>query len=90
MNTKLTLSLNEATIEKAKKYAFENNKSVSKIVEEYFEEITFNSNSGVSPRSGKSAVSKEIVKLKGIIKIEDWEKNARYDHRLDYLLEKYK
>jgi len=35
MNVKLTLTVNKATIEKAKKYAQENGKSISSLVENY-------------------------------------------------------
>lgn len=86
MNTKLTLSLNQSTIRKAKKYASENGKSISKIVEDYLEEITFDQTSGKKLQK----ISEETAALKGIIKIHDWEQNASKDPRLDYLLEKYR
>lgn len=40
MNTKLTLTLNPSVIEKAKKFAKENNSSLSKIVENHFNTLT--------------------------------------------------
>ena len=39
MNTKLTLSLDATVIEKAKKYAKSNNKSLSHIIEVYLKKI---------------------------------------------------
>jgi len=40
MDKKLTLSLNQEVIEKAKLYAKSNNTSLSKMIEAYFESIT--------------------------------------------------
>ena len=40
MDKKLTLSLNEQIIEKAKKYAKKNGTSLSKIIESYFQTLT--------------------------------------------------
>ncbi|MBN2657192.1 MAG: hypothetical protein JXR86_09045 [Spirochaetales bacterium] len=40
MNRKLTLSLNDAVIKKAKKYAESNQESLSHLVENYFRYIT--------------------------------------------------
>jgi len=44
MDTKLTLKLNESVIELAKKYAKENNISISKMVENYLQAITSRKN----------------------------------------------
>lgn len=40
MNTKLTLTIEQAVIEKAKKYAKEKGRSLSDLVENYFKTIT--------------------------------------------------
>lgn len=40
MDTKLTLKLNQAVIEKAKEYAFNKKMSLSRIVEAYLQSIT--------------------------------------------------
>ena len=40
MNKKLTLRLDQKIIERAKKYARENNTSLSKMIESYFESLT--------------------------------------------------
>ncbi len=41
MDKKLTLSLNQTIIEKAKQYAKENNTSLSKMIEAYFNSLTY-------------------------------------------------
>jgi len=41
MLTKLTLTIDQAIVEKAKSFALEKNKSVSRIVEEYLRSISF-------------------------------------------------
>ncbi len=64
MTTKLTLSVNEEIISKAKKYAKANGKSLSQIVENYFEKITETEN------KGKQASSR-LKKLVGIVKLPD-------------------
>ena len=43
MNTKLTLSLDKTVIDKAKSYAKNTGRSLSEIVENYFENLTSNS-----------------------------------------------
>lgn len=40
MESKLTLKLDETVIDQAKKYAFKRKKSLSKLVEEYFKELS--------------------------------------------------
>jgi len=45
MNTKLTLSLDKDIIIRAKKYARENNKSLSQIIEDYLRSISKTGNS---------------------------------------------
>ena len=50
MLTKLTLTINRTIVEKAKKYAREKNKSVSRIVEEYLRNLS-ESQQGFIPAS---------------------------------------
>jgi hypothetical protein len=44
MLTKLTLTIDQAVVDQAKKYALKKKRSVSRIVEEYLENITLNRN----------------------------------------------
>lgn len=66
MSSKLTLSINESTIEQAKAYAKASGKSLSNIVEEYLKSLT---------RKGtvdKKKASLQIVKeLKGSVNLAD-------------------
>lgn len=69
MSTKLTLTLNKAVIERAKKYAQDNGESLSSIVENYFKYI-------ISDRSYNSTLqlSPKVQALKGIVKVgEDFD-----------------
>ncbi len=61
MNKKLTLSLNEAVIEKAKIYAQQTGKSLSGMVENFFENLT------EKPLS--SGVSERISRISGKIEL---------------------
>ena len=65
MNKKLTLSLDEATIEKARDYAHKNKKSLSKLVEKYFQFIT--SDLGVE----KQEYPPIVKELMGSIKVPE-------------------
>jgi hypothetical protein len=64
MNTKLTLSLEKSVIEKAKLYAKETGRSLSDIVEKYFENLTkaSDNNEDIHPK---------VKKLIGRIKLPD-------------------
>ena len=82
MNKKLTLSVDDSIINRAKEYAEEHNQSLSEIVETYFRIIT----------TGNEAEEKEISpvvsELLGSVKVPDdfdYEKD-----RLEYLEKKYK
>lgn len=44
MDTKLTLKLNQKVIEKAKKYAFDRQMSLSRLVESYLQSLTSGNN----------------------------------------------
>jgi len=61
MNTKLTLTLEKATIEKAKLFAKETGRSLSDIIEKYLEKITANEQLGMQPT--------RISALKGSVKL---------------------
>ena len=81
MNTKLTLSLNKKAIAKAKKYAYKNGKSVSKLVENFFDNLepeVSDKNEEYSPR------------LQGLVGIISDLKDADLDKvKSDYLTKKY-
>ena len=65
MNTKLTLKLNKRSIERAKKYAKKNKKSLSGIVENYFNIL---SNKEIS---NEIEISPNVLELSGIIQLTD-------------------
>jgi len=65
MNTKLTLKLNKRVIERAKRYAQKNNKSLSVMVENYFKTISDKEN------INDIEISPNVLELSGIIKIPD-------------------
>ena len=81
MNTKLTLSLDKKAIAKAKKYAYKNGKSVSKMVESYFNNLEPEVNDkeeNYSPRL------KRLVGILKDVKIRNWK-----DEKYEYLKNKY-
>ena len=79
METKLTLKLDNDVIISAKKYAKNNNKSLSGIVEDYFRNL-----------ANEKKVSKKypplIEKMSGIITTADLEKISREDEKARYIL----
>ncbi len=81
MDKKLTLSLNQSVIEKAKNYAKSNNISLSKLIESYLSTLT--------KMSKKEAEITPLVKsLSGVIEIpSDFNEKEGYS---EYLMEKYK
>lgn len=81
MTTKLTLSLDDKIIERAKRYSQKKGKSLSKVVEEYFRQLTD------EPSDKKKRTS--ILELKGIGGKVPPDFNYR-DARDEYLMEKYK
>jgi len=81
MDTKLTLKLEENIIEKAKHYAKERRTSLSKLIENYLQVITTESEQ-------KEKITPLVKSLSGIIKLPN-----DYDHKKDYsdyLINKYK
>lgn len=60
MLTKLTLTIDQSVIEQAKEYAQQKNRSVSRIVEEYLENITNNQNPTFSLSTMKSPITDSI------------------------------
>ena len=81
MNTKLTLKLNKISIERAKKYAKKHNRSLSTLVEEYFNLISD------QEKTSDLDISPNVMELSGIISIDEY-----YDYKSEYgkhLEEKY-
>ena len=79
MNVKLTLSINEKTIERAKRISRQKGKSISKMVEEYLD--------GVNEKETKKSSS--VKELSGILKGKvpasvNWKKVKE-----NYLIKKY-
>lgn len=82
MQTKLTLKLNKDSILRAKSYAYKNSKSLSKIVEDYFNHLT------IEKDIKQTRTSKLVKELKGVISVP-----KNYDRKKDYaeyLFKKYK
>ncbi len=81
MNAKLTLKLNKRSIERAKKYASKNKKSLSVLVENYFNLIAEKDN------ADEIEISPNVLELSGIIKLsEDMDLKDEYGK---HLAEKY-
>jgi dsDNA-specific endonuclease/ATPase MutS2 len=79
MDSKLTLKLNENVIESAKKYAKENNVSLSRMIENYLQVIT-------TDKRKKTKISPLVKSLTGVI--EHIDKDYKKDYK-DFLSEKY-
>jgi len=79
MDSKLTLKLNEDVIEQAKKYAKENNISLSRMIENYLTAVT--------ERKIRSKKTSPLVKsLTGVVKLDDSDYRKKYN---DFLSQKY-
>ncbi len=79
MDTKLTLKLDNSIIEQAKKYAKENNISLSKLIETYLLAVTTKKKKSIK-------ISPLVQSLTGVVTLkEDDEKGYT-----DFLSEKYK
>jgi hypothetical protein len=80
MNTKLTLSLEKEVIEKAKSYAKQTGRSLSELVEAYFENLT-------SKSEKEDDIHPKVKKLIGRITLpDDFDENKAKD---EYFKEKY-
>jgi hypothetical protein len=79
METKLTLKLDQMVINSAKKYAENNNRSLSKLVEGYFKNLS-------SEDIRESEYPPLIKKLSGIISENDLKKLSKYDDKVKYIL----
>lgn len=81
MTTKLTLTIDDAVISIAKKYAKQKGKSLSDIVENYLMSLT-------SKENKDESISPRILKLMGVIELPD---NFEYKKELTKgLAKKYK
>ena len=78
METKLTLKLDRAVIQSVKKYAQNNNKSLSKLVEQYFRKL-------VSEDEERTKYSPLVEELSGVVS----EKDLQGVDYLGYLDKKY-
>jgi hypothetical protein len=79
MEVKLTLKLDKMVINSAKKYAENNNRSLSKLVEDYFKNLS-------SENTQAEEYPPLIKKLSGIISENDLKKLSKYDDRVKYIL----
>jgi len=79
METKLTLKMDNAAINSAKEYAKNNNKSLSRLVEDFFNNLVNESN----PLKKYPPL---IEKMSGIISSEDLKKISLEDERVRYIL----
>jgi hypothetical protein len=79
METKLTLKLDQMVINSAKKYAENNSRSLSKLVEDYFKNLS-------SENIQEEEYPPLIKKLTGIISENDLKKLFKYDDRAKYIL----
>ena len=79
MESKLTLKLDCAAIESAKKYAKKHNRSLSGMVENYFNHLS-------EERLPPGKHSPVVENLSGILSKNDLERFAREDERAKYIL----
>ncbi len=81
MDTKLTLNVDKAIIEQAKKYAKSHKTSLSKLIEAYLSSLVANKSHDVE-------ITPLVKSLSGVIKLEkDFDYRMQYT---DFLMEKYK
>jgi hypothetical protein len=81
MDKKLTLSLDQDIIEKAKVYAKSNNTSLSKLIESYLATLTRRT-------KGKPEITPLVESLSGVIELPaDFDEKEAYS---EYFREKYK
>jgi hypothetical protein len=85
MDTKLTLKLDGAVIEKAKKYASSRKSSLSRLVESYLKSLTIGED---SPNENEIQISPFVKSMSSEVKIPaDLDYKSEYTN---YLIEKYK
>lgn len=81
MDTKLTLNVDKAVIERAKEYARSQKISLSRLIESYLDSLT-------SKKSKDIEITPLVKSLSGVIKLDkDFDYKEAYT---DYLMEKYK
>jgi hypothetical protein len=86
MDTKLTLNINKNVVNRAKKYAKKQGRSLSDVVENYLKAITINEK--IDEEEFMSKISPEIRELVGIAGKAP--KNFDYKKEIeDYLTKKY-
>ena len=73
MDTKLTLKLKDDSISRAKKYVSSIGTSLSAIVEDFFDELT------LQQQSGDFKYSPIVNELSGIVQLDE-----NYDYKSDY------
>jgi len=83
METKLTLSLDKEIIEQAKKYAKQQNTSLSNMVENYFYYLTSDKPGKVNKNREKTPITDKLL---GSVKIDMFDADKLKE---DYLVEKY-
>jgi hypothetical protein len=81
MNTKLTLSIDKKTVERAKKFARERNRSLSNLVENYLKAVTVE-------ESATCEITPLVAELSGVVGAEGV-KSHRSGYAA-YLTEKYR
>jgi len=81
MDSKLTLNVDKAVIERAKDYAKEHNISLSRLIESYLASLT-------SRETKEIEITPLVQSLSGVVKIDkDFNYKEEYP---DYLMQKYK
>lgn len=78
MDSKLTLKLENAVIERAKEYAKSNKTSLSKLIERYLDSLTGKIDEETTPL---------VESLTGVVDLKNIDDKKEY---IDYLVEKYK
>ncbi|MEO8067284.1 MAG: DUF6364 family protein [Flavobacteriales bacterium] len=87
MKAKLTLLLDKGTIEEAKKYAAENDTSLSRMFEQFLRSLQPTKFIKRGKEAPKRKLSPEVERLSGIIKLpDDFDIKKGYG---DYLAKKY-
>jgi predicted CopG family antitoxin len=81
METKLTLTMDESVISSAKKYAEQNHRSLSRLVETYFRNLT-------EKPSRKKKFSPLIESIIGVISEEDLNKLIEEDPKAKWIVKK--